>query len=300
MANNDTGNADYERRCQAATCKGFRCKNEATSYQVYEGDGLMYLSCKVHFRTFQPHPKQIGTKPTEEEIQSASDCSQYKPKKGAQHVDKETGHIQVITDQSEIDILEENVEMQKNLKEIDTIEATKINRETAIKEAEKYLGGNEYNLERITSELSISLNQIANGLLFVGQRLLAVKIVEGHGNFTKWLEQNFQLSPRQARRFMSIADKVKNRPELSSFAKHGTSKALVLLDMPEEYQDEYVQDGTIDGKPLDEYHTMTREELKAEIKKLKNNQNKIIDEETKALRSEPKSRLKRTLFAVYS
>jgi len=64
------------------------------------------------------------------------------------------------------------------------------------------------------------------------------------------------------------------------------SKGLILLDMPDEYQDEFVEKGTIDGKPIDKYNTMNRRELKVEINKLKNERDKIITEETKGLEVE--------------
>lgn len=56
-----------ERRCQAVTVRGLRCRNEAGFYRIYEGDGLEYLACKLHFQDFRPHPRQVGTVPPERE-----------------------------------------------------------------------------------------------------------------------------------------------------------------------------------------------------------------------------------------
>lgn len=58
--------AEQKHRCQAMTVRGLRCRNEAGFYRIYE-DGLEYLSCKLHFRDFRPHPRQVGTPPPERE-----------------------------------------------------------------------------------------------------------------------------------------------------------------------------------------------------------------------------------------
>ena len=62
-----THSTEKKRRCQAVTVKGTRCRNEATTYRIYEGDRLEYLCCKTHFQDFRPHPKQEGQEPPKEE-----------------------------------------------------------------------------------------------------------------------------------------------------------------------------------------------------------------------------------------
>ena len=58
---------DKKRRCQALTVKGNRCRNEATTYRIYEENRLEYLCCKTHFQDFRPHPSQEGQEPPKEE-----------------------------------------------------------------------------------------------------------------------------------------------------------------------------------------------------------------------------------------
>ena len=55
------------RRCQAMTVRGGRCRNEANLYRIYEGDRMEYLSCKLHFQDFRPHPSQQGQQPPKKE-----------------------------------------------------------------------------------------------------------------------------------------------------------------------------------------------------------------------------------------
>jgi hypothetical protein len=58
---------ESNRRCQAVTCKGLRCRNKAIYYRIYEGDRLEYLCCKTHFQLFRPHPGQSGKTPPEDD-----------------------------------------------------------------------------------------------------------------------------------------------------------------------------------------------------------------------------------------
>ncbi len=67
MTSDHSYSTENKRRCQAVTTKGFRCKKEATSYRIYAEDRLEYLSCKLHFQYFQPHPMQTGQEPPQEE-----------------------------------------------------------------------------------------------------------------------------------------------------------------------------------------------------------------------------------------
>jgi hypothetical protein len=197
-----------------------------------------------------------------------------------------SGHSQAIIDENEVEILENNQIIEADCKVIEQAENNKFDRQIAEKSVERYLDGKQYDLDRITAEVIAHVGQVVQGYIEVGRRLLAVKIVEGHGNFSKWLEENFSLSRRTAYNFMQVANKLEQRPELAPLANGGIKKALVLLDMPEEYKDEYVEVGTVDGRPLDKYTTMTHQELLAEVKKLKNNMDKQVAEETKGLTKE--------------
>ena len=50
-----------ERRCEAITTKGRRCRKKAELYRNYT-DGREYLSCKLHHLYFRPHPQVIRAK----------------------------------------------------------------------------------------------------------------------------------------------------------------------------------------------------------------------------------------------
>lgn len=193
------------------------------------------------------------------------------------------GHGQAIIDQAEVEILEDNQVMRNDLKAIEQSEEAKLSRDVNIKIAEKYLDGQGYNLERITAEVRVYFEHMAQNYVAVGRRLLAVKQVEGHGNYLKWLEGNFPADPRTAQRYAKVALALEQRPDLAPIARAGMSKALALLELPEEYLEEAQREGTFDGKSIDEFQTMSHKEIVAEVKRLKKNQEKIIAEETKAL-----------------
>lgn len=196
------------------------------------------------------------------------------------------GYGQAVTDQAETEILEDNQVMRADLKAIEQSEEARLDREMNIKIAEKYLDGQEYDLDRITAEVRVYFERMIQDYVAVGRRLLAVKQVEGHGNYLKWLEGNFQLSTRTAQRYARIAFALEQRPDLAPIAKAGVSKAIALLELPEEYLDEAQREGTLDGKPLDEFQAMSKREIIAEVKRLKRNQEKIITEGNKALETE--------------
>ena len=199
---------------------------------------------------------------------------------------KSRKHSKVKLENKQVEIMEDAQTFQKDVQKVDKAEFSMVTRAANEKFAQRYLDGHDYDLGSITAEIKVHLGHVVYGYIEVGRRLLAVKEVEGHGKFISWLKKHFDLSPRQAQNFMLVADKLAQRPELASLANGGISKALVLLDMPEEYNKEYIKEGTIGGKPLDEYHTMTREELTAEVKRLKGDTDKIVAEETKASKAE--------------
>jgi hypothetical protein len=199
---------------------------------------------------------------------------------------KINGQGQAIVDQAEVEILKDNQVMREDLAAIEQSEEDRLDREMNIRIAERLLDGHEYNLERITAEVGVYIERMSQDYVAVGRRLLAVKQVEGFGNYMKWLEGNFQLSTRTAQKYAQVALALEQRPDLAPIAKSGVSKALALLELPEEYLDEAQQEGTLAGKPLDEFQAMSHREIVAEVKRLKRNQEKIIAEGNKALEAE--------------
>ncbi|MGD9948645.1 MAG: DUF3102 domain-containing protein [Desulfobulbus sp.] len=199
---------------------------------------------------------------------------------------KKNGHDQSAADSAEIKIYETNQGLQNGLQEIDQQKLEEADRKLALQSAEIYLDGREYDLPSLTAEINMRIGFITTAYIEIGRMLLAIKIFEGHGNFTKWLEANFPLSPRQARNFMKVAARLEQDPGLGKLAKGGIKQAMILLDLPEEDLEEIKKEDALYGKPLEEWQLKTNKELAEELEKERKNRDKIIAEETKTLRSE--------------
>jgi hypothetical protein len=48
--------ADKRKYCEALTSTGRQCRSKGVLYRIYEGDRQEYLSCKLHYKYFKPHP----------------------------------------------------------------------------------------------------------------------------------------------------------------------------------------------------------------------------------------------------
>ena len=51
---------EQERRCEALTTKGRRCRKKAELYRQHQGQE--YLTCKQHNPDFRPHPGTVKEK----------------------------------------------------------------------------------------------------------------------------------------------------------------------------------------------------------------------------------------------
>ena len=199
---------------------------------------------------------------------------------------EKTGYAKAVTDAAEVQIGEGHRELRNDLQVIDQHNADEANREAGLKIAEKYLDGQEYDIQRLTAEINAHFSSMATAYVEIGRKLLIIKAVEGYGNFTKWMEANFPYSPQHARRFMKVALKLERDPSLKEMAKGGITKALCLLDLPEDDLEEFKEEGTIYGKPLEDWQLKSAKELAADLEKERKNRDKIIAEETKGLKAE--------------
>ncbi|MHC1722766.1 MAG: DUF3102 domain-containing protein [Aminipila sp.] len=131
----------------------------------------------------------------------------------------------------------------------------------------------ERTLEVIATEIRTIDNHVCqvvlNGAVEIGQKLTEAKEKIGHGNWENWCSENLNYSKSKAERFMKIASEYgsEDSPYLSAISKTSTltdlsiSKALALLQVPENEAEDFTKNNDIDG--------MTVKELEEEIKKLK-------------------------------
>lgn len=84
-------------------------------------------------------------------------------------------------------------------------------------------------LSELTKKLREDLEEGIKNIFNIGKGLVEVKNIIGHGNFKKYVENNFNLSYRTANRFMNVAEKL--GPYIDTVSKLN-SKSLYLLASP--------------------------------------------------------------------
>jgi hypothetical protein len=70
----------------------------------------------------------------------------------------------------------------------------------------------------------------------------AVKGSLPHGEWGKWLEEKVEFTQRTANRFMKVANEMGNSTLVSNL---GTKKLFMLLDVPEEEREEFIQNNPV-------------------------------------------------------
>lgn len=79
-----------------------------------------------------------------------------------------------------------------------------------------------------TAQIRLLVKRTAEDIITIGQRLIEVKFLLGHGRFLAWLATEFHWSERTARNFMNVARSFKSESVADLF----TPKTLYLLASP--------------------------------------------------------------------
>ena len=118
-------------------------------------------------------------------------------------------------------------------------------------------------IETITGEILKAKRTGGEAILTIGRGLLEAKALLSHGEWLPWLEERVEFSEKAAQRFMLLARKYSNPTTLSDL---GASKALILLAIPDEVRDEFIEaPHVVDGEEKT-VTDMSVRELKAAIK----------------------------------
>ena len=97
-------------------------------------------------------------------------------------------------------------------------------------------------IEAITGEILELKQRGGEVILDIGRRLLEAKWMLPHGEWLPWLNERVEFSERTAQKFMRLAQKWSNP---SALADLGATKALMLLALPEEEREEFVEDHNV-------------------------------------------------------
>lgn len=118
-------------------------------------------------------------------------------------------------------------------------------------------------LNQLTVELKFYINQWGQNTIEIGKRLIAAKEIVGHGNWNKWLEDNFNLKERSARNFMEVAKRFGNRQTSADLSLY---QMVAMLALPEGEIEKFIAEKTAEGKPPED---MTVKQLRAEVAEYK-------------------------------
>ena len=97
-------------------------------------------------------------------------------------------------------------------------------------------------IETITDEILDAKRTGGEAILTIGRCLIEAKEMLPHGEWLPWLNERVELSERTAQKFMRLAQKWSNP---SALADLGATKALMLLALPEEERDEFIEDHNV-------------------------------------------------------
>jgi phage anti-repressor protein len=126
-------------------------------------------------------------------------------------------------------------------------------------------------LEVIETEIKFYTQQTATGIIEVGKRLIEAKAQLQHGEWGKWLER-VEINQSTANKFMKVAVEISNSQSITNL---GARKLFLLLDVPAEEREQFIQENKVDE--------MTTRELQEAIKATKQAETRaeIAEKETK-------------------
>lgn len=119
------------------------------------------------------------------------------------------------------------------------------------------------NIKQLTKEILQLKKSTVENMLKIGEKLLLVKKSLAHGEFGKYLEENVDMSTRNANRFMKVVSEFSNKTTLSNLEP---SKLVILLDVPKNQIDDFAKENDLDN--------MSCREIREKIKKLKESSKK--------------------------
>ena len=122
---------------------------------------------------------------------------------------------------------------------------------------------NSENLEQLTVEIKFYVNQWGQNTIEIGKRLIAAKKLVEHGDWSKWLEDNFNLTQQTARNFMRCAERFGNSKSILNL---NSTQMIQLLSLPAEETEKFIEAKKAENNPVED---MTVKNLRDEVAKWK-------------------------------
>ena len=118
-------------------------------------------------------------------------------------------------------------------------------------------------VDTLTAEINIYKMQAGTCIVEIGRRLIRAKEILPHGQWASWLAEKVEFSERTAQNFMRVAKEYTNPQPVADL---GLTKALLLLQVPENEREEFVaKTHEVDGEEKT-VAEMSRRELEKAIK----------------------------------
>lgn len=119
-------------------------------------------------------------------------------------------------------------------------------------------------VDRLTAEIQVYKQQAGACIVEIGRRLIRAKELLPHGAWAGWLEEQVEFSERSAQNFMRVAREYSANPQ--PVADLGLAKALLLLQVPEEEREEFIEMPHTVGEEEKTVAEMSKRELEKVIR----------------------------------
>lgn len=127
-------------------------------------------------------------------------------------------------------------------------------------------------LEQLTLEVKFYLGQTAQNIIEVGKRLAQAKELVPHGEWGKWLNNNFSLSQNTAGRFMQVYERF-GKSAMSQTLNQ--SQMIELLALPADETTAFIEAKAAAGTPVED---MTVKKLREEVQQWKDKAEKANED----------------------
>lgn len=145
----------------------------------------------------------------------------------------------------------------------------------------------QYDIKMREQQMQTLLRQDVTTNFFKGCILLEIKGKENSATFAHFLQEACGgMSRRSAYYYMTFTKKCIDLKKLKEFGQNNWSKMITLMHSCTDEELKEIEEKGIRGKPLSEYDNLSVPDFKRLMKKLEEEKDKIVAEETRGIRLE--------------
>lgn len=133
------------------------------------------------------------------------------------------------------------------------------------------------NVTKLTTEIKVIQDNVCQGMIEIGKRLIEIKKELGHGQWLPYLENELGYKPTTASNLMRVATEFSNFQLTENIPRQ---KVFELLSLPVENREDFIKSTNVEDS--------TVRELKAEIQKYKEENGLLTERQQKALEDKRK------------